>query len=68
MGNWNNLKVQRQGTNLKVYLNNNFLINITDSTHTFVGEYGVFLQARDYNNAANPLKIRIDNVRVTSLP
>ena len=68
VGNWNNLKVQRQGTNLKVYLNNNLLINITDSTHTFVGEYGVFLQARDYNNAANPLKIRIDNVRVTSLP
>lgn len=68
VGNWNNLRVQRQGTNLKVYLNGNLLINITDSTHTFVGKYGVFLQARDFNNAANPLKIRIDNVRVTSLP
>ena len=68
VGGWNNIKVQRQGTNIKVYLNNNLLINITDSTHTGSLKYGVFLQSKDFNSTSNPLKIRVDNVRIKALP
>jgi hypothetical protein len=68
VGSWNNIRVQRLDTNLKVYLNNNLLINITDSTHIRSGKYGVFLQTKDFNSSSNPLKIKIDNVRIKASP
>jgi hypothetical protein len=68
VGSWNNIRVQRLGANLKVYLNNNLLINSTDSTHIRAGKYGVFLQSKEFNSTSNPLKIKIDNVRIKALP
>jgi hypothetical protein len=68
VGSWNNIRVQRLGTNLKLYLNNNLLFNITDSAHIRSGKYGVFLQTKEFNSTGNPLKIRIDNVRIKPLP
>jgi hypothetical protein len=68
VGSWNNIRVQRLGTNLKLYLNNNLLRDITNDAHIRSGKYGVFLQSKEFNSSTNPLKIRIDNVHIRALP
>ncbi len=67
-GTWNTIKVQRQGSNIKILVNGTQLVNVDDSTFVGAKKYGLFIQSKRLNSASNPLKIRFDNVRVLSLP
>jgi hypothetical protein len=68
VGTWNNIKVQRLGSNIKVIVNGSLLINLTDGTYVGSKKYGVFLQSKRLNSTSNPLRIYFDNVRVRVLP
>ncbi|HTP08246.1 MAG TPA: hypothetical protein VMP08_08355 [Anaerolineae bacterium] len=67
-GSWNTIKIQRYGTNIKVYVNGSLLVNINDGNYVNLYKYGLFLQTKLLNNSTNPLRIRFDNVRVRTLP
>jgi hypothetical protein len=67
-GTWNNIKIQRLGANIKIYVNGFLLINVNDSTYIGSKKYGLFLQSKSFNSAGNPLRIYFDNVRVRALP
>jgi hypothetical protein len=67
-GTWNNIKVQRLGTNIKVYVNGSLLFSVDDDTYVGSRKYGLFLQTTDHNSTTNPIKMLFDNVRVRSLP
>jgi hypothetical protein len=67
-GTWNTIKIQRLGTNIKVYVNGSLLVNVNDGTYVGSRKYGVFLQTKSLNSSSNPIKIRFDNVRVRALP
>jgi hypothetical protein len=68
-GEWNNIRIVRQGSNITVYVNGYaVIVNYDDGTYMGNKKYGVFLHPRAANNNANPLKIRFDNVTVTQLP
>lgn len=67
-GTWNNLMIVRNGDNLAAIVNGTQLFSVTEGS--FIGErkFGIFVHSRDLNSAANPLKIRFDNVQVYALP
>jgi hypothetical protein len=67
-GTWNNIKIQRLGSSIKVLVNGTQLINVNDGTYVGAKKYGLFLQTKRLNSASNPIKIRFDNVRVRPLP
>ncbi len=67
-GTWNNIKIVRNGSNIRAYVNGTQFLNVSDSTFIGTRKFGVFVQSKDYNNSGNPLKIRFDNVTIQSLP
>jgi hypothetical protein len=67
-GTWNNIKIQRLGTKIKVYVNGSQLIDVNDGTYIGSKKYGLFLQSKGLNSAGNPLRIYFDNVQVRALP
>lgn len=67
-GTWNNLMVVRNGDNLAAIVNGTQLFSVTDSTFIGQRKFGIFVQSKSLNSAANPLKIRFDNVQVYALP
>jgi len=68
LGQWNTVRIKRQGSNIQISVNGYLAINLNDSTFTGDRKFGIDLHARDLNNNSNPLKIRFDNVKVQQLP
>jgi hypothetical protein len=67
-GVWNNLIIVRNGNNITGIVNGTQLFSITDSTFTGQRKFGIFVEAKDFNNTSTPLKIRFDNVQIFKLP
>ena len=67
-GQWNTIRIVRQGSNIQIYVNGYLAVNLNDSAFTGARKFGVDLNSRELNNNNNPLKIRFDNVTVKQLP
>jgi hypothetical protein len=68
LGQWNTIRILRQGSNIQIYVNGYLAVNLNDSAFTGSRKFGVDLNSRDLNNNNNPLKVRFDNVTVKQLP
>jgi hypothetical protein len=68
IGQWNTIKIVRQGSNIQIFVNGWPAVNLNDSTFIGSRKFGVDMHSRSNNNPANPLKIRFDNVIVKQLP
>ena len=67
-GVWDTLKVQRQGNQITIYVNNYLLGSVSNGVLTGTREFGTFIASADVNGPANPLEVDWDNYTVTQLP
>jgi hypothetical protein len=70
MGQWRNVKIRQQGSNITFYLNNNPLVTASYDLNwgNDRRKFGMYLEAKGTNNVGGPLGITVDNVRVLDLP
>ena len=61
---WNAWRVQRIDDHIKIYVNDNLLVDLTDNVYTGVGFFGLMVSAWEFK----PVEIWVDYYNVVPLP